>query len=55
MTVRDGRRCSAADAYLRPGAAAQQSDVEVGALATRTHPRRQARAAGVEYMSTARR
>ncbi|HTZ79276.1 MAG TPA: GMC oxidoreductase, partial [Stellaceae bacterium] len=48
MTIRDGRRCSAADAYLRPALARAGLTVEVKALATRIlfegH-----RAIGVEY------
>jgi choline dehydrogenase/4-pyridoxate dehydrogenase len=35
MTVRNGRRCSAADAYLRPALARKNLTVEVRALATR--------------------
>src|SRR4029077_20049088 len=35
MTVRDGRRCSAADAYLRPALARNNLNVEVDALVTR--------------------
>jgi len=35
MTVRDGRRCSAADAYLRPALARDNLTVEIDALATR--------------------
>ena len=34
-TIRDGRRCSAAVAYLRPALARRNSTVETGALATR--------------------
>ena len=48
MTIRDGRRCSAADAYLRPALARAGLTVEVKALATRIlfegH-----RAIGIEY------
>src|ERR1700724_2942715 len=35
MTVRDGRRCSAADAYLRPALPRKNLTVEVQALSTR--------------------
>src|SRR5580693_59463 len=35
MTVRDGRRCSAADAHLRPALARKNLNVEVDALVTR--------------------
>jgi choline dehydrogenase/4-pyridoxate dehydrogenase len=49
MTIRDGRRCSAATAYLRPALARANLDVLVNALATRIvfdgH-----RAVGVEYL-----
>lgn len=50
MTVRDGRRCSAADAYLRPGLARAGGRLSVvtGALATRV-VFEGARAVGVEY------
>ena len=49
MTVRDGRRCSAADAYLRPALARKNLDVEVDALVTRLIFDG-TRAAGVEYI-----
>jgi 4-pyridoxate dehydrogenase len=49
QTIRDGRRCSAAVAYLRPALARPNLEVEVNALATRIlfegH-----RAVGVEYL-----
>jgi choline dehydrogenase/4-pyridoxate dehydrogenase len=49
QTIRDGRRCSAADAYLRPALARPNLAVEVEALATRIlfegH-----HAVGVEYL-----
>jgi choline dehydrogenase/4-pyridoxate dehydrogenase len=48
MTIRHGRRCSAADAYLRPALQRKNLTVEVHALATRlifNGPR----ATGVEY------
>jgi choline dehydrogenase-like flavoprotein len=49
QTIRDGRRCSAAVAYLRPALARPNLEVEVKALATRIlfegH-----RAVGVEYL-----
>ena len=47
ITIRDGRRCSAAVAYLRPALARRNLAVEVGALATRIvferRPRRRRR------------
>jgi 4-pyridoxate dehydrogenase len=50
QTIRGGRRCSAADAYLRPALARPNLAVEVGALATRIlfegH-----RAVGLEYLA----
>ena len=49
MTVRDGRRCSAADAYLRPALARKNLNVEVDALVTRLVFDGK-RAAGVEYL-----
>jgi choline dehydrogenase/4-pyridoxate dehydrogenase len=49
MTVRDGRRCSAADAYLRPALALNNLSVEIQALATRLIFDG-TRAAGVEYL-----
>jgi 4-pyridoxate dehydrogenase len=48
MTVRNGRRCSAADAYLRPALQRKNLTVGVHALATRVIFDGQ-RAAGVEY------
>ena len=55
MTIRDGRRCSAADAYLRPALARAEADaVETGALATRVlfeGPR----AVGIEYLKDGKR
>jgi choline dehydrogenase/4-pyridoxate dehydrogenase len=47
-TIRDGRRCSAAAAYLRPAMARQNLTVEVKALVTRVVIEG-ARATGVEY------
>ena len=49
MTVRDGRRCSAADAYLRPALARNNLTIEVQALVTRLIFDGK-RAAGVEYL-----
>jgi 4-pyridoxate dehydrogenase len=49
MTIRHGRRCSAAVAYLRPALARRNLDVVVGALATRIRFDR-SRAVGVEYL-----
>ena len=49
MTVKNGRRCSAADAYLRPALARNNLTVEVGALATKLVFDGR-RAAGVEYI-----
>ena len=49
MTVRDGRRCSAADAYLRPALTRGNLIVEIDALVTRLIFDCQ-RAAGVEYL-----
>jgi 4-pyridoxate dehydrogenase len=49
MTVRDGRRCSAADAYLRPALARKNLTVEIQALATRLIFDG-TRAAGVDYL-----
>jgi 4-pyridoxate dehydrogenase len=49
MTVRDGRRCSAADAYLRPALTRENLTVEIDALVQRivfAGPR----ACGVEYL-----
>ena len=50
MTIRDGRRCSAARAYLKPAMGRTNLRVEVGALASRVLFNRD-RAAGVEYRS----
>jgi len=52
MTIRDGRRCSAARAYLKPAMARSNLRVEVGALASRVLLDRN-RAIGVEYISRA--
>jgi choline dehydrogenase/4-pyridoxate dehydrogenase len=49
MTVKDGRRCSAADAYLRPALQRQNLTVETEALATKIVFDGR-RAAGVEYV-----
>ena len=49
MTVKDGRRCSAADAYLRPALQRHNLTVETGALATKIVFAGR-RAAGVEYV-----
>ena len=49
MTVKDGRRCSAADAYLRPALARQNLTVETDALATKIVFDGR-RAAGIEYI-----
>ena len=49
MTVKDGRRCSAADAYLRPALQRQNLTVETEALATKIVFDGR-RAAGVEYI-----
>ena len=43
MTVRDGRRCSAAVAYLRPALGRRNLKVEVDALTTRARVRGQSR------------
>jgi 4-pyridoxate dehydrogenase len=48
MTVRDGRRCSAAAAYLRPALARRNLTVVTGALATRIMMEG-TRATGIEY------
>jgi len=48
-TIRGGRRCSAADAYLRPALGRRNLRVEVNALATRIVVEN-GRAAGVEYV-----
>jgi 4-pyridoxate dehydrogenase len=49
MTIRHGRRCSAADAYLRPALARKNLTIEVHAFATR-FVFDGLRAAGVEYL-----
>ncbi len=49
MTIRDGRRCSAADAYLRPALARPNLRVEILALTTRVVIEG-GRAVGVEYV-----
>jgi 4-pyridoxate dehydrogenase len=49
MTVKDGRRCSAADAYLRPALARNNLTVETGAHATKIVFAGN-RATGVEYI-----
>ena len=49
MTVRDGRRCSAADAYLRPALARNNLTVETHALVTRLVFDGR-RVAGVDYV-----
>jgi 4-pyridoxate dehydrogenase len=49
MTIRDGRRCSAADAYLRPALARPNLRVEILALTTRVVIE-SGRAVGVEYV-----
>ena len=50
VTIRDGRRCSAAVAYLKPAMARANLRVEVGALVNRVLFDRR-RAVGVEYVS----
>ena len=49
MTIRDGRRCSAAVAYLRPALERPNLKIEVGALASRLLLNNH-RATGVEYL-----
>jgi 4-pyridoxate dehydrogenase len=49
QTIRDGRRCSAAVAYLRPALARPNLEIVVGALATRILFNGR-RAVGVEYL-----
>jgi 4-pyridoxate dehydrogenase len=49
MTIRDGRRCSAAVAYLRPALARKNLTVLTGALSTRVAIEA-GRAVGVEYL-----
>jgi 4-pyridoxate dehydrogenase len=53
MTVRDGLRCSAADAYLRPALQRDNLTVETGALVTRLLFEGR-RAVGVEYVQRGR-
>ena len=53
MTVRNGRRCSAADAYLRPALQRRNLTVETHALATRLIFEG-VRASGVEYIRRGR-
>src|SRR5262245_38372278 len=53
MTIRDGRRCSAAVAYLKPALARPNLQVEVRALATKVLVEH-GRATGVEYRQGAR-
>jgi 4-pyridoxate dehydrogenase len=49
MTIRDGRRCSAAVAYLRPAMTRPKLEIATGALATRILVEG-GRAVGVEYL-----
>jgi 4-pyridoxate dehydrogenase len=49
QTIRDGRRCSAAEAYLRPALGRANLTVETGALANRVMLEG-GRAAGIEYV-----
>src|SRR5271154_3230221 len=51
MTVRVGRRCSAAVAYLRPALSRPSLEIVVGALATRILFEG-SRAVGVEYLKS---
>src|SRR5271154_6617731 len=51
MTIRDGRRCSAAVAYLRPALTRPNLQIVVGALATRILFEG-SRAVGVEYLKS---
>jgi 4-pyridoxate dehydrogenase len=53
MTIRNGRRCSAATAYLRPALGRPNLSVEVGALATRIVFEGN-RAVGVSYVKNGR-
>jgi 4-pyridoxate dehydrogenase len=53
MTVHDGRRCSAADAHLRPALARRNLRVEINALTTRLVIEGN-RAVGVEYLRNGR-
>src|SRR5207237_1834 len=52
QTIRHGRRCSAAEAYLRPALSRRNLTVETGALALRIILEG-GRAVGVEYISGA--
>jgi choline dehydrogenase/4-pyridoxate dehydrogenase len=54
MTIRDGRRCSAAVAYLRPAMRRRNLTIETGALVTRIVLEGR-RAAGVEYVKNGER
>ena len=54
MTIRDGRRCSAAVAYLRPALARANLAIEVDALASRVLFEGR-RAVGIEYLRKAAR
>jgi 4-pyridoxate dehydrogenase len=54
MTIRDGRRCSAAVAYLRPALTRPNLETVVGALATRILFEG-SRAVGVEYLKSGQR
>ena len=54
MTIRDGRRCSAAVAYLRPALARPNLEIAVEALATRILFEG-SRAVGVEYLKAGER
>jgi choline dehydrogenase/4-pyridoxate dehydrogenase len=49
ITIRNGRRCSAAGAYLHPAKRRSNLNIETGALATKILLERR-RAAGVEYL-----
>ena len=55
MTIRDGRRCSAAVAYLRPALARANLTVEIGALATRHRARQACARSASNICATARR
>ena len=54
MTIRDGRRCSAAAAYLRPALSCPNLEIIAGALASRILFEG-SRAVGVEYLKAGRR
>jgi 4-pyridoxate dehydrogenase len=54
MTIRSGRRCSAATAYLRPALVRANLDVSVGALVTRIIFEG-SRARGIEYLQNGER